>query len=120
MWLVLPASWWWERVGGLQGRMVFSLERCFPLRGVDLGERPLTPSLRLHDAQVPSGFHLLGWSRLAQSSRPPLNHCQGKDPGLGSRSGHPAAPPGWGEALGLPGVPVGLSHPAARPRTSHS
>lgn len=72
----------------------FSLQRCFPLRGVCLGGRPLIPDLQLHDAQVPSRFHLLGWSRLAQSSGPPLNLCQGKDPGLGLQSiCHPAPCP---------------------------
>lgn len=40
---------------------------------------------------MPSGFHLLGWSCLAQLSRPPLNHCQGRTQGLGSQSG--ALPP---------------------------
>lgn len=122
MWPVLPASWWWERVQGLQGRMVFSLKSCFPLRGVYLGERPPTPSPRLHDAQVPSGFHLLGWSCLAQLSRPPLNHCQGKDPGLGSQSGRPATPPSCGgrggRSRGCPRSPVGLSRAAPRPHTS--
>lgn len=120
MWPVLPASWWWERVRGLQGRMVFSLKSCFPLRGVCLGERPLTPSPQLHDAQVPSGFHLLGWSCLAQLSRPPLNHCQGKDPGLGSQSGHPATPPscgGWGAG---PEAARGPRRPLPRsPASSH-
>lgn len=84
----------------------FSLQRCFPLRGVYLGGRPLTPVLRLHDAQVPSGFHLLGWSRLAQSLGPPLNLCQGKDPGLGSKSIRSPAPPGQrGRPRGCTGSP---------------
>ena len=99
----------------------FSLQRCFPLRGVCLGGRPLSPDLQLHDAQVPNRFHLLGWSRLAQSSGPPLNLYQGKDPGLGLAVYMPPCPawPG-GEGPGAAQVPVGLSHPALRPHTSRS